>query len=50
MGQAGPENGFHFNSLSTAGKAEISGNVPDQRLKVDTEFDLATVLESAGGN
>lgn len=31
---------IHFNSLSTAGKPEISGNVPDQRLKVDTEFDL----------
>lgn len=27
---------IHFNPLSTNGKAEISGSVPDQRLKVDT--------------
>lgn len=31
---------IHFNSLRAAGEAEISGSVPDQRLKVDTGFDL----------
>lgn len=37
---------IHFNSLSATGKAEISGSVPDQRLKVDTGFDLTRVLVS----
>lgn len=38
---------IHFNSLSAAGKAEISRTVLDQRLKVDTGFDLTGVLMSA---
>lgn len=37
---------IHFNSLRTIGKPEISGSVPDQRLKVDTKFDLTRVLVS----
>lgn len=37
---------IHFNSSGTAGKAEISGSVPDQRLKVDTEFNLTRILVS----
>lgn len=38
---------IHFNCLTAAGKAEISGSVPDQKLKVDTEFDLTRVLVSS---
>lgn len=38
---------IHFNSLSAAGKAEISRSVLDQRLKVDKGFDLTGVLMSA---
>lgn len=37
---------IRFNSLSAAGKAEISGSVSDQRLKVDMGFDLTGVLVS----
>ena len=38
---------IHFNSLSAVRKAEISGSVRDQGLKVDTGFDLTGVLVSA---
>lgn len=38
---------IHFNSLSVVGKAQIRGSVPDQRLKIDTGFNLARVLVSA---
>lgn len=37
---------IHFNSLRTTMKPKISGSVPDQRLKVDTKFDLTRVLVS----
>lgn len=35
------------NPVSATGKAEISGGVPDQRLTVDTGFNLTGVLVSA---
>lgn len=37
---------IYFNSLGAAGKVEISRSVPDQRQKVDTEFNLTRVLMS----